>query len=128
MRISDWSSDVCSSDLSTSASPDTRQKFRTRLRQGEIDDKEIEIELQDSGGMQLPTMEIPGMPGASMSMLNLGDIFGKALGGPIKNRRMTDAATSGVFIAATTENLNDTETVASEAPTHTYPKTTKKPP
>src|SRR3546814_3030793 len=66
--------------VGTSASPDTRQKFRTRLRQGEIDDKEIEIEVQDSGGMQLPTMEIPGMPGASMGMLNLGDIFGKAMG------------------------------------------------
>src|SRR3546814_17950056 len=46
--------------VGTSASPDTRQKFRTRLRQGEIDDKEIEIVVQDSGGMQLPNMEIPG--------------------------------------------------------------------
>src|SRR3546814_15806940 len=105
MRISDWSSDVCSSDLSTSASPDTRQKFRTRLRQGEIDDKEIEIEVQDSGGMQLPTMEIPGMPGASMGMLNLGDIFGKAMGGRIKKRRMTVAQSYEIGRASCRERV-----------------------
>src|SRR3546814_5310384 len=68
------------------ASPDTRQKFRTRLRQGGLDDKEVEIEVQESGGLQLPTMEIPGMPGASMGMLNLGDIFGKAMGGRTKKQ------------------------------------------
>src|SRR3546814_9075009 len=115
MRISDWSSDVCSSDLSTSASPDTRQKFRTRLRQGEIDDKEIEIEVQDSGGMQLPTMEIPGMPGASMGMLNLGDIFGKAMGGRIKKRRMTVAQSYEVLIAEESDKLLDEEAVVSAA-------------
>src|SRR3546814_14669198 len=115
MRISDWSSDVCSSDLSTSASPDTRQKFRTRLRQGEIDDKEIEIEVQDSGGMPLPTMEIPGMPGASMGMLNLGDIFGQAMVGRLKQRRMTVAQTYEVLIDEERAKLLDEAPVVSPA-------------
>src|SRR5580700_4725027 len=54
------------------AGGDTRQKFRKLLREGQLDDKEIEIQVQDSGG-NLPTFEIPGMPGAQMGMLNLGD-------------------------------------------------------
>jgi ATP-dependent HslUV protease ATP-binding subunit HslU len=71
------------------AGAETRQKFRKMLRQGDLGDREIEIDVADSGGLQLPTMDIPGMPGASMGMLNLGDIFGKALGGGrTKKRRM----------------------------------------
>src|SRR5258707_5485958 len=50
----------------TSASPETRQKFRKLLREGQLNDREIEIEIQDAGGLQLPTFEIPGMPGAQM--------------------------------------------------------------
>ncbi|MGY9105870.1 MAG: AAA family ATPase, partial [Alphaproteobacteria bacterium] len=51
----------------------TRDSFRKRLRAGELDDKEIEVEVRDSGGM--PAFEVPGMPGASMGMLNLSDMF-----------------------------------------------------
>src|SRR5947207_11390283 len=65
--------------VGTNASPDTRQKFRKMLREGALDDREIEITVEESGAANLPTFEIPGMPGASMGMLNLGDIFGKAL-------------------------------------------------
>src|SRR3546814_20315925 len=54
------------------ASPDTRQKFRTRLRQGELDDTEVEIAVHESGGLPLPTMATPGRPGASVGLLNLG--------------------------------------------------------
>ena len=57
------------------ASEGTRASFRDKLRAGELDDKEVEIEVSDSGGLQLPTMDIPGMPGAQMGMLNLNDIF-----------------------------------------------------
>src|ERR1700743_1146043 len=60
------------------ASPDTRQKFRKMLREGQLNDREIEVTVQESAGANLPTFEIPGMPGAQMGMLNLGDIFGKA--------------------------------------------------
>ncbi len=97
------------------SSADTRQKFRRMLRQGELDDREIEIEVQDSGGMQLPTMEIPGMPGASMGMLNLGDIFGKAMGGRSKQRRMKVAESYTVLVAEEGDKLLDEETVVSSA-------------
>ena len=51
------------------ASADTRQKFRTMLRQGELDDREVEIEIAEGAGMTLPTADIPGMPGAQMGMM-----------------------------------------------------------
>ncbi|GAB4362811.1 MAG: ATP-dependent protease ATPase subunit HslU [Kiloniellaceae bacterium] len=101
--------------VGATASADTRQKFRIRLRQGELDDKEVEIEVQDTGGMALPTMEIPGMPGASMGMLNLGDIFGKAMGGRMKKRRMTVAESYEVLIAEESDKLLDEEQVVSAA-------------
>src|SRR5881398_319509 len=71
-----------------SASPDTRQKFRKMLREGSLDDREIEVQVQESGAANLPTFEVPGMPGASMGMLNLGDIFGKAFGGRTKPKKL----------------------------------------
>ena len=58
-----------------SATAETRTHFKTRLRGGELDDKEVEIELQDSGNSNLPTMEIPGMPGAQVGAFNLGDLI-----------------------------------------------------
>src|SRR5208282_4077778 len=54
----------------------TRESFRKRLRAGELDDKEIEIEMREAGGGQ-PLFEIPGMPGAQIGMVNLGDMLGK---------------------------------------------------
>src|SRR5579883_323548 len=65
--------------VGSGAGPDTRTKFRRMLRASELDDKEIEIQVQDTGGA--PTVEIPGMPGAQVGMINLGEIFGKLGGG-----------------------------------------------
>ncbi|WP_299615164.1 ATP-dependent protease ATPase subunit HslU [Pelagibius sp.] len=101
--------------VGANSSGDTRQKFRRMLRQGELDDREIEVEVQDSGGLQLPTMEIPGMPGASMGMLNLGDIFGKALGGRRRQRRMSVAESHEVLLAEESDKLLDEESVVSSA-------------
>src|SRR5579863_9296298 len=67
--------------VGTSASAETRQKFRKLLREGALDDREIDIEVPESAGLQLPTFEIPGMPGAQMGMLNIQDMLGKAFGG-----------------------------------------------
>jgi len=99
------------------ASAETRQKFRVMLRQGQIDDKEIEVEVRDSGGgLQLPTMDIPGMPGASMGMLNLNDIFGKALGGGrSKKRRVTVSESYEILLAEESDKLLDEEKVIAEA-------------
>ncbi len=98
-----------------SASGDTRAKFRRMMRMGELDGREIEIEVTDSGGMQLPTMDIPGMPGASMGMVNLGDIFGKAMGGRTKKRRLGVAEAMDILTAEESDKLLDQEAVTSEA-------------
>ncbi len=97
------------------ASGDTRAKFRRMMRMGELDGREIEIEVADSGGMQLPTMDIPGMPGASMGMVNLNDIFGKAFGGRTKKRRLGVAEAMDLLTAEESDKLLDQEAVTSEA-------------
>ncbi len=97
------------------ASPDTRQKFRVKLRQGELDDKEIELNLRDSGSNALPTFDIPGMPGAQMGMLNLNDIFGKAMGGQTKPRRMKVADSYEALLAEESDKLLDEEKVVKAA-------------
>ena len=97
------------------ASADTRAKFRKMLREGNLDEKDIEIDVADTGGMQLPTMDIPGMPGASMGMLNLNDIFGKAMGGRTKKRRMKVAESYDILIAEESDKLLDEESVVSDA-------------
>jgi ATP-dependent HslUV protease ATP-binding subunit HslU len=91
----------------------TRDSFRKKLRAGELDDKEIEIEVRDTGGM--PALEIPGMPGAQIGMLNIGDIFGKALGGRTKTRRMTVASSHSLLIAEEADKLLDNESVIQDA-------------
>jgi ATP-dependent HslUV protease ATP-binding subunit HslU len=69
----------------------------------------------EAPGMQLPTMEIPGMPGASMGMVNLGDIFGKAMGGRTRKRRMTVEESHDVLIAEESDKLLDEEAVVAAA-------------
>jgi ATP-dependent HslUV protease ATP-binding subunit HslU len=95
-----------------SASPETRQKFRTMLRNNEIDDREIEINVSESSGMSMPTIDVPGMPGAQMGMLNLGDIFGKAIGGGRTKAKKTSVKEAlDILIAEEADNLIDGEKV-----------------
>ena len=101
--------------VGANAGADTRQKFRKMLREGQLDDKEIEIQVQDIGGMNLPTFEVPGMPGAQMGMLNLGEMFGKAFGGRTKPRRMTVQESHQVLMAEESDKLLDQEKVVKEA-------------
>jgi ATP-dependent HslUV protease ATP-binding subunit HslU len=98
-----------------SAGSETRAKFRRMLRTGELDEKEIEVQVQEAGGMNLPTFDIPGMPGAQMGMLNLGDIFGKAFGGRTKPRRMSVKESHAVLMAEESDKLLDQEKVTKEA-------------
>jgi ATP-dependent HslUV protease ATP-binding subunit HslU len=97
------------------ASRETRERFRKMLRQGELDEKEIEVQVADTGGGALPTFEIPGMPGASMGMLNLNDIFGKAFGQQTKKRRLTVKDSYSVLINEESDKLLDNERVLKEA-------------
>ena len=96
------------------ASKDTRQKFRTMLRQGELDDREIEIDVQDAGG-GMPTMEIPGMPGAQMGMINLNDMLGKAFGGATKTKKLTVGDSYDVLVAEEGDKLLDDDVVVRSA-------------
>jgi ATP-dependent HslUV protease ATP-binding subunit HslU len=96
------------------ATAETRQKFRKMLREGQLDEREIEVQVQDVGG-GLPTFEIPGMPGAQMGMVNLGEIFGKAFGGRTKPRRMTVHESHAVLTAEESDKLLDQEKVVKEA-------------
>ena len=91
----------------------TRDSFRKRLRAGELDDKEIEVEVRDSGGM--PAFEVPGMPGAQLGMVNIGDIFGKALSGRTKSRRMTVLESHDVLIAEEADKLLDNDSITRDA-------------
>ena len=71
------------------ANPDTRQKFRKMLREGELADKEIEVEVSETNVSGMPTFDIPGMPGAQMGMINLNEMLGKALGQQKAVKRMS---------------------------------------
>jgi ATP-dependent HslUV protease ATP-binding subunit HslU len=95
------------------ASPATKESFRRKLRNGEMNDKEIEIEVQSSGG-GLPMFEIPGMPGAQMGAISIGDIFGK-LGGRTKTRRLTVKDAYEPLISEESDKLLDQEQVVQEA-------------
>ena len=97
-----------------SASAETRQKFRKMLREGQLNDREIEIQVADTGG-GLPTFDIPGMPGAQMGMLNLNDMFGKAFGNRTKPRRMTVVESHAVLLAEESDKLLDQQKVTAEA-------------
>ncbi len=98
-----------------SASRETRQKFRKMLREGELDDREVEIQVTESGAGQLPTFDIPGMPGAQMGMLNLNDIFGKAFGGQSKAKHLSVADSYEVLLAEEGDKLLDEDKVIQEA-------------
>ena len=95
------------------ASASSKDAFRRKLRAGEMDDKEIEIEVQPSGG-GLPMFEIPGMPGAQMGAISIGDIFGK-LGGRSKTRRVTVRDSHEILVNEESDKLLDQEQLVQEA-------------
>jgi ATP-dependent HslUV protease ATP-binding subunit HslU len=101
--------------VGSNAGADTRQKFRRMLRDGGLNDREIEVTVQESTAANLPTFEIPGMPGASMGMLNLGDIFGKAFGGRAKPKKLTVAESHQVLMAEESDKMLDQDRVVREA-------------
>ena len=95
------------------ATPATRDSFRKKLRSGELDDKEIEIEIASSGP-QMPMFELPNMPGASVGAFSIGDIFGK-MGQRPKSRRTTVKEAHEPLIAEESEKLLDQDQVIQEA-------------
>src|SRR5471030_627136 len=98
--------------VGANSSAATRDSFRKKLRAGELNDKEIEIESQSSGGM--PMFEIPGMPGAQMGAISIGDIFGK-MGGRTKTRRLTVADSHELLVNEESDKLLDTDALVLES-------------
>jgi ATP-dependent HslUV protease ATP-binding subunit HslU len=96
------------------ASPATRESFRKKLRAGEINDKEIEIEVQQSSS-GMPMFEIPGMPGAQMGAISIGDIFGKLGGSRAKTRRITVEESHDLLIAEESDKLLDNDSLVQES-------------
>jgi ATP-dependent HslUV protease ATP-binding subunit HslU len=96
------------------ASPATKESFRRKLRAGELNDKEIEIEVQSSGG-GMPMIDIPGMPGAQMGAISIGDIFGKLGGGRAKTRRLTVEESHEILLNEESDKLLDQDQLVLES-------------
>tara|TARA_R110002020_G_scaffold156117_14_gene337799 strand:- start:11169 stop:12476 length:1308 start_codon:yes stop_codon:yes gene_type:complete len=100
--------------VGNTSSPGTRDSFRKKLRDGQLDDKEIEIEVADnSSGM--PQFELPGMPGANVGVLNIGELFGKAMGGRTRKIKTTVRESHDSLINDESDKLLDMEQVHQEA-------------
>lgn len=97
-----------------SAGEATRASFRERLRKGELNDKEIELELADNSNPMGGFADIPGMPGASMSMVNLGDILGKGFA-KTKRRKLSVTESYEILMAEESDKLLDDEKVTQAA-------------
>ncbi len=100
--------------VGANASTSTKETFRKKLRAGELNDKEIEIEVQ-AAGSGMPLFDIPGMPGAQMGAISIGDIFGKLGGGRTKTRRVTVQDSYGILINEESDKLLDTDQLTQEA-------------
>ena len=98
--------------VGANSSATTRDSFRKKLRAGDLNDKEIEIETQSSGGM--PMFEIPGMPGAQMGAISIGDIFGK-MGARTKTRRLTVADSHELLVNEESDKLLDSDQLVQES-------------
>jgi ATP-dependent HslUV protease ATP-binding subunit HslU len=89
----------------------TREMFRRKLKAGELDDTEIDLEITETSNPFGGLMDIPGQPGSQMGMMNLGDIFGKAMGGRTTRKRMTVAESYEILISEEADKLLDDEVV-----------------
>tara|TARA_A100001011_G_scaffold52435_2_gene50632 strand:- start:362 stop:1738 length:1377 start_codon:yes stop_codon:yes gene_type:complete len=97
------------------ASVATRESFRKRLRNGDLDNNEIEIEVQNaSSGLQ--SFEIPGMPGGNVGMVNLGDILGKSIGNKKgKKKKMTVKESHNILVAQESDKMIEEDKIIKEA-------------
>jgi ATP-dependent HslUV protease ATP-binding subunit HslU len=97
------------------ASPETRQKFRKMLREGELNEREIEVNVQESASASMPTIDIPGMPGAQMGMMNLSDVLGGMLGNRTRPRKMSVSQSHEVLMREESDKLLNQENLVREA-------------
>jgi ATP-dependent HslUV protease ATP-binding subunit HslU len=99
--------------VGSKASIATKESFRKRLRNGDLDDNEIEIDMKDSN--QMPSFEIPGMPGANIGMINVGDMLGKAMGSKSKKKKMTVKESHEILIAEESDKMIEQDKIIKSA-------------
>ena len=98
----------------TDARDSTREMFRKKLISGELDETEIELDVTDTSN-PMSMFDIPGQPGSQMGMMNIGDIFGKAMGGRKTRRRMTVAESHDILLSEEADKILDDEVVTRTA-------------
>lgn len=101
--------------VSKTSSPATRENFRKKLRNGELNSSEVEIPVSVNSSLSMPTMDIPGMPGSQMGMVNIGDILGKSFSAPKKNKKMTIEESHKYLLQEETEKLLDNDKITKKA-------------
>ena len=101
--------------VGASASEETRQKFRKLLRENQLNDREVEISVLDNSNPSVPTIDIPGMPGASMGMISLSDIIGKPFGDKYKTKKMKVGDAYKVLMEEESDKLLDEDAVTKAA-------------
>jgi ATP-dependent HslUV protease ATP-binding subunit HslU len=101
--------------VGSSASPSTRESFREKLKSGELDDREIEIEVNPAAGSGQPLFDIPGVPGGNMGVINLGEMLGKAMGGRGVKRKVKVAESRELLLADETDKLLDQDALRTQA-------------
>ena len=94
---------------------DTKQKFRELLRNGSLDEKEIEIDIIDNSSNSMPTIDIPGMPGAQMGMISLGDLLGKPFGDKYKTRKIKVSEAKKIITDEESDKLLDNDAIVNMA-------------
>ena len=101
--------------VAKTSSASTRESFRQKLRSGKLNDSEVEIPVASNTSFNLPTMDIPGMPGSQMGMINLGDVFGKSFSSPKKNKKMTVEESHAYLLQEETDKLLDNDKIINKA-------------
>ena len=102
--------------VSKSSTPATRESFRKKLRSGELNNKEVEIAVSSNTSFNMPTMDIPGMPGSQMGMINIGDVLGKSFSSPKKNKKMTIEESHAYLLQEEIDKLLDNEKITKKSP------------
>ena len=101
--------------VGSSASSQTKEKFKKMLRSGQLDNQEIEIELLSNSSSPMKSMEIPGMPGGMMGMINLGEIFGKGFGQKREKRKLTVKESYEFLLSEESDKLIDNDSLIKRA-------------
>ncbi len=97
--------------VGSSATNQTKEKFKKMLRNGELDNQDIEIEISPKSQSPLKSMDIPGMPGGMMGMINLGDLLGKGFGKPKEKRKLTVKESYEILLDEESEKLIDNDSL-----------------